>query len=177
MPDPLTHASISYIAARHLFPRHKKLFVCSALMPDIDGLVGIIYIISTKSDDLSKGEITEIFSAFHPSIPASLLFLPFLTLAVVLLFRLARPSWVPTGLKSAYLLVLSAISVHLGLDMLMTGNKPFWPLPFEAGLGVIPYTAAGGIITVCIALGLLVLDLVWFRKKSTGTGNINIEEL
>lgn len=168
MPDPLTHASIGFIVSRHFFPRHKRMYVCSALIPDIDGLVGIIYIISTKSGNLSRNEFAEIFSAFHPSIPASLFFLPIFALAVVLLFRMVRRKWVPREFNRAYLLAISAISVHLSLDMLMTGNKPFWPLKIEAGLGVIPYTSTGATITVCIALGLLVLELSIFQRKGNG---------
>ena len=166
MPDPITHFSISYIVARHFFKDHKRLFIGSALIPDIDGLVGIGYIMLTKSRDLTRAQFAEIFSAFHPSVPASLFFLPFFTLLVLLGFRAFRRSWVPPDFRSAYLLVISAILVHLGLDMLMTGNKPFWPLQIEAGLGVIPYTTTAAITTVCIAVTLLGLDLFWFRKKT-----------
>lgn len=165
MPDPVTHLSVGYVVARHLFRKHKPLFLFSTMAPDIDGFVGLVYIMIVYPMDTPRAELKAVFEIFHPSLPASLFFLPLFGLIILAIALRIRPTSVPVQRSNAFLLVVTAILVHLGLDMLMTGNRPFWPLKIEAGLPVIPYTSLGSLLTVSIALLILFLDLVIFRKR------------
>ncbi len=166
MPDLITHASIGFIVARHFFKGHKPLFILSSMAPDIDILVGITYLTTTQPFDIKHEEAEAILTAFHPSFSASFFFLPLFVLLLILTFRLIKKNMVPSKFKQSYILVTAAILVHLGLDLLMTGNRPFWPLSFEAGLGVIPYTSFGATVTVIVALLLLFLDLLFYRQQT-----------
>ena len=169
MPDPVTHLSAGFIFARHFFKEHKILFLCSCMIPDIDGLVGIIYIYFALPSGPPESEIKRVFELFHPSLPASFLFLPFLVILVIYTFKLINKKLVPSNFIEAYVLVLTAILLHLGLDLLMTGNRPFWPLPFEAGLGIIPYSTWGVLIPMLTGLSLVSIDLIFtkFRQKKS----------
>ena len=159
MPDPVTHLSLGYIVARHLFRKNKVFFLCATMIPDIDGLL------FTGSYETGKRLFKETFERFHPSLPASLFFLPFFALLVVYIFKLINRKLVPEPTSRAYILVLTAILLHLGLDMLMTGNRPFWPLFLEAGLGIIPYSIWGVVIPMLTGLILLGIDLLLFRVR------------
>jgi membrane-bound metal-dependent hydrolase YbcI (DUF457 family) len=164
MPEPVTHLTVTAVIGRHSVREYLPLFLLSTLTPDIDGLLAFIYIFMTNPWNTTWAEGARIYTLFHPSFSASLFFVPFFALVVLGGFRLYKPDWTPTSFRKGYLIVLSAILIHLGLDMLMTGNRPFWPLPLEAGLGIIPYTRLGAILPPVIGLTLLTLDLLIFRK-------------
>lgn len=171
MPDPITHLTIGFVAARHFFNDYKILFLCACMVPDIDGLFGLLYIFFFLPEGAPGERMAEVFEAFHPSLPASLFFLPFFAAIVVFLFRWVKPGWVPVSFKRAYLLVLTAILLHLGLDMLMTGNRPFWPLSFEAGLGIIPYSIWGVFVPMVVGVSLVILDWVFSRWQTMRRNN------
>ncbi len=160
MPDPVTHLSFGFFVARRFFREYKILFLCSCMVPDIDGLVGLIYIFLFLPDDTPRDEIGRVFELFHPSLPASLFFLPVFVVLVIWAFRLVNRNLVPVSFKKAYLLVFTAISFHLCLDMMMTGNRPFWPLSIEAGLGIIPYSRWGLFVPMGLGVLLVASDLV-----------------
>ncbi|MBU2509846.1 metal-dependent hydrolase [bacterium] len=164
MPDPITHLSIGYIVARHCYKDNKTLFLCSTIIPDIDGLTGLVYIFLVLPSGSSPDEMARVFQLFHPSLTASLFFLPVFAYIILLAFRLVNRKLVPQATAKAYRLILVAILIHLGLDMLMTGNRPFWPLAFEAGLPVIPYSIWGTIVPMIVALTLLAGDLLFLRS-------------
>ena len=166
MPDPITHLSLGFFVARRFFRDHKILFLCSCMVPDIDGLVGLLYIFFFLPDGTSREEMGRVFELFHPSLPASLFFLPVFVLFVIWAFRLINKKIVPVSFKKAYLLVLTAISLHLGLDLMMTGNRPFWPLSIEAGLGIIPYSIWGQLVPMGLGIVLVVTDLVWEKMRN-----------
>jgi membrane-bound metal-dependent hydrolase YbcI (DUF457 family) len=163
MPDPVTHLSLGFVIARHFFKDHKPLFLCSCMAPDIDGLIGLVYLFFVVPANTPTIEMKRIFETFHPSLPASLFFLPVFVWLLIIVFRTLNRKWVPAAFSRAYLLVLTAVSLHLGLDLLMTGNRPFWPLSIEAGLGVIPYSHWGVVVPMTIGLALVAIDWVFFK--------------
>lgn len=169
MPEPVTHLSIAAVIGRHSVSRYMPLFLLSTLTPDIDGLLAFIYIFMTNPWGTTMAEGARIYTLFHPSFSSSLFFVPVFALVVLGGFRLYKPEWTPESFWKGYLIVLSAILVHLGLDMLMTGNRPFWPLPMEAGLGIIPYTRLGAILPPVTGLLILGLDLLIFRSAGKRT--------
>jgi len=169
MPEPITHACISYVVARHCCRQHKPLFVWSGLSPDIDVAIGGLYILIRGPLPGSIFEFAERSLIFHPTLSSSLFFLPFFPLLMLLFFRFVKPAMVPSDLRKGYLIVLAGVLLHLGLDMLQTGNRPFWPLALDAGFDILPYSAKGRGITLAIALGLLLVDIGLFsflRRRS-----------
>jgi len=83
---------------------------------------------------------------------------------MLMFFRLVKPSMVPAEWKKGYLIVLAGVVLHLGLDLLQTGNRPFWPLSIEAGIDILPYSARGRGITLAIAAGALLADVFLFDR-------------
>lgn len=167
MPDPFTHLSIGYIVARHCYRENKTLFLVSSIVPDIDGLVGLIYIFLFLPSGIPSDEFIRVFEVFHPSLTASLFFLPFFVLIILAVSRLVDTKLAPQSTLKAYWMVFLAVTIHLGLDMMMTGNRPFWPLAFEAGFNVIPYTTIGKVVPMTLALVLLIGDLILFRSDKS----------
>jgi len=136
------------------------------MSPDIDVAVGAAYV-------LIKGPIPSTLREFasqslicHATAPASLLFLPFFSIAMYMCFRLAKRDMVPPQLKQGYLIVLLGILLHLMLDMMQTGNRPFWPLEVTAGFNILPYSANGRYLTMLGAMGILFIDLMIDRLPS-----------
>ncbi len=165
MPGPVTHLSIAAVVGRHAFRGYLPLVLFSTMAPDIDGLAAFVYILFTNPFHTTMEEGQRIFTAFHPSFSSSLLVLPFFAIVFYLLFRLIKPRWTPERFWHGYFIVLAAMLVHIGLDLLMTGNRPFWPFPLEAGLGVIPYTTAGSVVPPFVAALLLALDILVFKRQ------------
>jgi len=163
MPGVTTHCCISYIIARHFCRNNKVLLVLSGLSPDIDILIGGIYIIITGPFPSSAVEFAQRSLIFHPTLTASLFFVPFFSLLMLIFFISISRKTVPLDIKKGYGIVLTGVLIHLGLDMLQTGNKPFWPIEFEAGLNIIPYSVSGRGVTTLIAVGLLILDVLLFN--------------
>jgi hypothetical protein len=164
MPGVVTHCCISYIVARHFCRNNKLLLVLSGLSPDIDIIVGGIYILITGPFPSSAVEFARGSLIFHPTVTASLFFVPLFSLFMLMFFLFINRKMVPMEIKKGYGIVLAGILIHLGLDMLQTGNKPFWPMKIEAGLNLIPYSVSGGVVTTLIAVGLLVLDIRLFNS-------------
>lgn len=133
------------------------------MAPDIDGLVALIYMFFALPADTPAAELKRIFELFHPSLPGSVFFLPIFVLLLLGFFRVINRKWVPAHFGKAYGLVLTGILLHLGLDLLMTGNRPFWPLSFEAGLGIIPYSHWGVLVPMALGLALVTIDLILFK--------------
>jgi membrane-bound metal-dependent hydrolase YbcI (DUF457 family) len=163
MPDPVTHLCIAYMVARHFFKENKLLFLLATLSPDIDCLIGAVYILLTGPLPKTFTELVHRSLIFHPSLTGSFLFLPFFALAVLLFLSFIKRDIVPKSMKKGYVIVLAAILLHLGMDLLQTGNKPLWPLELEAGLDILPYSIEGRIITISCAVGLLFADRLLFK--------------
>ena len=87
MPDPITHASASYIFARHWFKKHKFLFVIAALSPDIDVAFGGAYILLTGPWPSSIGDFANKSMIFHPSLSAAIWFIPIYSVLLAWGFR------------------------------------------------------------------------------------------
>ncbi len=166
MPDPVTHLSVGFVVARHCCRENKAFFLCCSIIPDIDGLIGLLYMFFFLPSGMPSSEIKAVFESFHPSFSASFLFLPFFAGLILVISRRTVPGWMPPSMKKSYALILLAILVHLTLDMLMTGNRPFWPLPLEAGLSVIPYSNWGIFVPMVTGISLVVADLILFPDKS-----------
>ncbi len=167
MPDPISHSCISYVVARHALPRHKLLFVLSGLSPDIDVPVGALYCLLTGPPPESLLDFARQSLIFHPSLTASLFFAPVLALLLVGFFRLVIKNHLPDSFQRTYGIILCGIGLHLALDLLQTGNLPFWPLKIEAGIGVIGYTARAQGAALMAAAGILLLDLAIIRIRRT----------
>lgn len=165
MPDPISHLCIGYVFSFHFFRKYRTVFLLATIAPDIDGLIGLIYIYFNRSSIQTYERGIEIFNQFHPSLPTSLFFLPVFPIVLYFLFRIIKKSSVPKNFLHAYILFFSAVLLHICLDLLMTGNKPFWPFPLEAGLEIIPYTVYGSIFTPVIALLILTLNQLVFQYK------------
>lgn len=165
MPDPITHSCISYVVARHAVSRHQLLFVLSGLSPDIDVAAGALYCLLIGPQPESILDLAEKSLIFHPSLTASLFFAPVLALLLVGFFRLVIKNHLPHSFQWTYGIVLCGICLHLALDLLQTGNLPFWPLKIEAGIGVIGYTSKAQGTAIMAAAGILVLDLVISRIR------------
>jgi len=168
MPGAITHCCISYIIARHFCRNNKALLVLSGLSPDIDILIGGIYIIITGPFPVSAAEFARRSLIFHPTLTASLFFVPLFSLLMLMFFIFIGRKIVPLDIKKGYGIVLAGVLIHVGLDMLQTGNKPFWPMEIEAGLNILPYSASGRGMTVLIAVGLLMLDVWLFNSLKKG---------
>lgn len=167
MPDPITHTSLSYVIARHGFREYKGLFVLSALSPDIDVAIGGIYILLTRPP-ASVDVFFQESLIFHPSLTAAIWFIPLYGLMLSWVFRRFNQSARAATFKRIYKVVISGMLLHIGLDLMQTGNRLLWPLAWEAGFGILPYTVAGRIWPMVGAIGLLIVDtVVAYRLKRT----------
>ena len=173
MPGAITHCCISYVIARHFCRNHKTLLVLSGLSPDIDILAGSIYILTAGPLPGTAAEFARRSLIFHPTFTASLFFVPFFSLIMLMFFLFISRKMVPMDVKKGYGIVLAGVLLHVGLDMLQTGNRPFWPMKIEAGLKLIPYSVSGRILTTLIAVGLLALDVWLFNSVKKDLCNKN----
>ena len=170
MPDPITHASLSLIFARHCFRDHKSIFVLAALSPDIDVVVGGLFILLSGPWPASLPDFFEKSMIFHPGLSAAIWFIPIYGLFLSWIFRKMPRIAAGANFNQIYTLVLVGMVLHLGLDFLQTGNRPLWPLDVTAGLNLLPYTPAGRFWTMTAAIGLSSLDafMVYRRRRSCG---------
>lgn len=160
MPDPITHASASYIFARHWFKKHKLLFVIAALSPDIDVVFGSAYILFTGPLPSSIGDFVNKSMIFHPSLSAAIWFIPFYSAFLAWGFRRISKKAATDRFSRIYIVVLTGALLHIGFDLLQTGNRPLWPFDTTFGLDFLPYSPAGRFWTMIIAIGILILDSV-----------------
>jgi len=158
MPDPITHASLSLLFARYCFKDQKFLFVLAGLSPDIDVFIGGLFILLTGPWPASLTEFFERSLILHPGLSAAIWFVPIYGLMLAWAFRRLTKTAAALDFSRIYLLVLVGMLLHLGLDLLQTGNRPLWPLEMTAGLNVLPYTPSGRLWTMVTAVGLLILD-------------------
>lgn len=160
MPDPITHASVSYIFARHCFRKHKLLFVIAALSPDIDVAFGGAYILLAGPLPSSIGDFTNKSMIFHPSLSAAIWFIPIYSAFLAWGFRRISIKAATVRFSRIYVVVLTGALLHIGLDLLQTGNRLLWPLDMTFGLDILPYSPAGRFWTMIIVIGILIVDSV-----------------
>ena len=166
MPDPLTHASISLVIARHGFKDHKLLFVLAGLSPDIDVFIGGVYILLTGPWPASVLDFFNRSLVFHPGLSAAVWFAPVYCLFLSWVFRKLGRRAAETPYSRIYTLVGAGMLVHLGLDFLQTGNRPLWPLDVTAGFDILPYSPGGRLLTMMAAVALLILDILWAYQRT-----------
>ena len=174
MPDPLTHASVSLVIARHGFKNHKLLFVLAGLSPDIDVFIGGVYILLSGSWPASVPDFFHQSLIFHPGLSAAIWFAPIYCLILSWVFRKLGRRAADIPFSRLYALIGTGILVHLGLDFLMAGNRPFWPLDIAAGFDVLPYSPAGQLFPMTAAAGLLIIDtlIAYLRRRRLKSRNI-----
>jgi len=166
MPDPITHATLSYLVARHRFKNQKLLFVLAGLSPDIDVFIGGIFILLAGPWPASLADFLNESMIFHPGLSAAIWFVPIYGLMLAWVFRKIGKNAAETNFSRIYALVLAGMLLHLGLDLLQTGNRPLWPLDVTAGLDILPYSPAGRFWTMIVAIGLLIFDgLVAYQRR------------
>jgi hypothetical protein len=158
MPDPITHASASYLFARHWFKKYKLLFVIAALSPDIDMVFGAAYILITGPLPSSIGDFANKSMIFHPSLSAAIWFIPIYSASLAWGFRRISKKAATVRFSRIYVVVLTGALLHIGFDLLQTGNRPLWPLDMTFGLDILPYSPAGRFWTMIIAVGILIVD-------------------
>ena len=173
MPDPLTHASISLVTARHGFKDHKLLFVLAGLSPDIDVFIGGIYILLSSPLPASPADFFNRSLIFHPGLSAAIWFVPAYCLILSWVFRKFVRRAAEKPYRRIYTLVGAGMLLHLGLDLLQPGNRPLWPLDVTAGFDILPYSPAGRLMTMLAAGGLLILDtlVAFLRSRSLKSHN------
>ena len=162
MPDPITHTSISFIIARHWFRDQKGFFVLTALSPDLDVVIGGIFILLTAPFPTSIVDFTQASLIFHPGLTAALWFVPFYSLLWSWGLRAINKTALAVNFSRIYTIATAGVLLHLALDLLQTGNRPFWPLELQAGLDLLPVSPLGRLLTIAGALALLILDAVLF---------------
>lgn len=173
MPDPVTHTCLSLVLARHLFREHKGLFVLAGMSPDLDVAIGGVYLLLTRPLPSSIYDFTQESLIFHPSLTAAIWFLPIYAILLSWVFRRFNQRAQTAAFRQIYTIVLCGMLFHIGLDLLQTGNRPFWPLAWEAGLGILPYTTAGFLWPLAGSIALLIADLAAsyflpaFRREKT----------
>jgi len=168
MPDPITHISISFIFARQWFREQKFLFVLAALSPDIDVAVGGVYVLLTGPWPTSLADFAQKSMIFHPSLTAAIWFIPVYSALLALVFRRVNKKAATAPFSRIYTIVLSGAFLHIGLDLLQSGNRPLWPLEVTLGLDVLPYSPVGRLWTIIVAIGLLIvysLVVFGFRRS------------
>lgn len=166
MPDPFTHASISYVIARHGFKDHKLLFVLAGLSPDIDVFIGGVYILLSGPWPASPADFFNRSLIFHPGLSAAIWFVPVYCLILSWVFRKYDRRAAEKPYSRIFTLVGAGMLLHLGLDLLQTGNRPLWPLDVTAGFDILPYSPAGRFVTMTAAVGLLIIDtLVAYHNR------------
>ena len=157
MPDPITHVSISFIFARQWFREQKLLFVLAALSPDIDVVVGGAYLLFTGRWPTSLADFAHRSMIFHPSITAAIWFIPIYSALLAWGFRRFDKKSATVQFSRVYTVVLAGAFLHIGLDLLQSGNRLLWPLDVTFGLNILPYSPAGRIWTMIVAIGLLIV--------------------
>jgi membrane-bound metal-dependent hydrolase YbcI (DUF457 family) len=168
MPDPITHATLSYVFARHSFKNQKLLFVLAGLSPDIDVFIGGIFILLSGPRPESLTDFLNASMIFHPGLSAAIWFVPVYSLMLAWVFRKIVKKASETNFSRIYTLVLVGMLLHLGLDFLQSGNRPLWPLDVTAGLNILPYSPAGRFWTMTAAIGLLIFDvLVAYQRRQS----------
>ena len=166
MPDPITHASISFIFAKQWFREQKFLFVIAALSPDLDVAVGGAYLFLTGSWPTSLADFAHRSMIFHPSLTAAIWFIPIYCALLTWGYRRIDKKAATVQFSRLYRVVLAGAFLHIGLDMLQPGNRPLWPLELTFGLDFLPYSPVGRIWTMVVAIGLLIVhSLVVFGLK------------
>jgi len=165
MPDPITHASLSFIFARHCFRDQKSLFVLAALSPDIDVVFGGPFILLSGPRPASLADFFDRSLIFHPGLSAAIWFIPIYSLFLSWVFRKIGKRAAEANFSRIYTLVLMGMLLHLGLDFLQTGNRPLWPLNVTVGLNILPYTPTGRFWTMIAAIGLLILDSFMIYRR------------
>ena len=104
---------------------------------------------------------------FHPSLSAAIWFIPIYSALLAWGFRRIDKKAATAKFSRIYGVVLAG-ALHIGLDLLQTGNRPLWPLEITFGLDVLPYSAAGRGWTMIVAIGMLIVDSVFgfvFRRS------------
>lgn len=167
MPDPITHTCLSYVVARHCFREQKGLFVLAALSPDIDVAVGGLYVLLTRPLPASVADFARDSLIFHPSFTAAIWFIPFYGLLLSWVFRRFNQAARGVVFARIYTIVISGMLLHVGLDLLQTGNRLLWPLAWETGFDILPYTTAGLILPMVGAIVLLIVDVVVSYRLKT----------
>ena len=168
MPDPITHAALAYVFARHCFKNQKLRFVVAGLAPDIDVFIGGIFILLAGPWPASWTDFLDASMIFHPGLSAAIWFVPVYSLMLAWVFRQIGKKAAETNFSRIYTLVLVGMLLHLGLDFLQTGNRPLWPLDVTAGLHILPYSPAGRFWTMMAAIGLLIFDgLVAYQRRQS----------
>jgi hypothetical protein len=166
MPDPITHVSISFIFANQLYREQKFLFVLAALSPDIDVAVGGAYLLLSGPFPTSLADFAHRSMIFHPSLTAAIWFAPIFSAFLAWGFRRLNKKAAAVQFSRIYTLVLAGVFLHIGLDLLQTGNRLLWPLELTFGLDVLPYSPVGRIWTMGVATGLLIVhSLVVFGLR------------
>jgi membrane-bound metal-dependent hydrolase YbcI (DUF457 family) len=164
MPDPITHLTAGYLFSSAFFRSYIKLFLILSLFPDVDGIAALVYLMFIGSPDYTRADYIRIFEQFHPTFTHSLLFIPLLALLTALVLKRFK-AFKKDNFSKLSLIALLAFLVHFSVDMLQTGNKPFWPLETEMGLGLIPYGLTARIVTVSISLTLFAACFLFRKKK------------
>jgi len=157
MPDPFTHVSISFIFGRQWFGEHKLLFVLAALSPDIDVAVGGAYLLLTGPWPTSLSDFAHRSMIFHPTLTAAIWFIPIYSALLAWGFRRIHKKAARVKFSRIYTVVLAGAFLHIGLDLLQSGNRPLWPLEVTFGLDVLPYSPTGRTWTMMAAIGLLIV--------------------
>jgi len=172
MPEPITHACVSVVLARHFFGAQKWLFVLAAMAPDIDVVIGGLYVLLTRPLPESVGEFAHQSLIFHPSFTAAIWFIPLYSLLLSWVFRRFSHTARAEAFRRIFGNVICGMLFHLGLDLLQTGNRLMWPMAWETGFDILPYTTAGRVVPMVGAFGLLLVDVLLFdrlnrNRKST----------
>jgi len=165
MPDPITHASLSFIIGRHCFRDQKALFVLAALSPDIDVFIGGLFILLTGLWPVSLTDFFDKSMIFHPGLSAAIWFIPIYGLFLSWMFRKVGKRAAEANFNRIYTVVLVGMLLHLGLDFLQTGNRPLWPLDLTVGLNILPYTPGGRLGTMMAAIALLIFDTFMIYRR------------
>ena len=158
MPDPITHTCLSFVFARHCFRAHKGLFVLAAMSPDLDVAIGGLYVLLTRPLPASISDFTQQSLTFHPGLTAAIWFLPIYSLVLSWVFRRFNQRAGRAAFKRIYAVVISGMLFHIGLDLMQTGNRLFWPLAWEFGFDILPYTSAGVVWPLVFSITLLIAD-------------------
>ena len=168
MPDPITHVSISFIFAKQWFRDQKFLFVLAALSPDIDVAIGGAYLLLTGPWPTSLADFAHRSMIIHPSLTAAIWFVPIYSALLAWGFRRVDKKAATVQFSRIYTVVLAGAFLHIGHDLLQTGNRPLWPLEVTFGLDILPYSPGGRIWTMIVAIGLLIvhsLVVFGFRRS------------
>jgi len=160
MPDPITHTCLSFVFARHCFREQKGVFVLAAMSPDLDVALGGFYVLLTRPLPPSVSDFTQESLIFHPSLTAAIWFLPIYSLLLAWVFRRFNQRARTVAFRRIYTTVICGMLFHIGLDLMQTGNRLFWPMSWEVGFDILPYTTAGLVWPLVGSITLLIADSV-----------------